>query len=97
MKIKHITGAFLEFNIGSEGNIHVQHLHVPVAFRRRGIATEMMDTLKGYSLNSFKLMIWLECSVNNPIAIKFYEHYGFKNVGYSGCDEWYEFNLEITK
>jgi ribosomal-protein-alanine N-acetyltransferase len=61
---------------------HILNLAVHIDFRRRGIATKLMNTvleeLKGKGCN----LLYLEVRVSNLDAIKFYERFGFKTASF---------------
>ena len=57
---------------------HILNLAVHEDFRRRGIATELMNTMLRESKEKACRLLYLEVRVSNLEAIKFYERFGFK-------------------
>jgi ribosomal-protein-alanine N-acetyltransferase len=57
---------------------HILNLAVHNDFRKRGIATELMNTVLGESKEKACRLLYLEVRVSNLEAIKFYERFGFK-------------------
>ena len=57
---------------------HLMTLAVHVDFRRRGIATELMNSVLEELKGKGCTLLYLEVRVSNLDAIKFYEHFGFK-------------------
>ena len=57
---------------------HLLNLAVHRDFRRRGIATELMNTVLEELKEKGCTLVYLEVRVSNLDAIKFYERFGFK-------------------
>jgi ribosomal-protein-alanine N-acetyltransferase len=57
---------------------HLLNLAVHRDFRRRGIATELMNTVLKELKEKGCTLLYLEVRVSNLDAIKFYERFGFK-------------------
>jgi ribosomal-protein-alanine N-acetyltransferase len=57
---------------------HLLNLAVHRDFRRRGIATELMNTVLEELKEKGCTLLYLEVRVSNLDAIKFYERFGFK-------------------
>jgi len=57
---------------------HILNLAVHKGFRRRGIATELMNRVLGELKKKDCRLLYLEVRVSNLKAIKFYERFGFK-------------------
>lgn len=57
---------------------HLLNLAVHRDFRRRGIATELMNTVLEELKEKGCTLVYLEVRVTNLDAIKFYERFGFK-------------------
>lgn len=57
---------------------HLLNLAVHHDFRRRGIATELMNTVLEELKEKGCTLLYLEVRVSNLDAIKFYERFGFK-------------------
>lgn len=61
---------------------HILNLAVHHDFRRRGIATTLMNSVISELKEKVCRFLSLEVRVSNLIAIKFYERAGFKIVGF---------------
>jgi ribosomal-protein-alanine N-acetyltransferase len=61
---------------------HLMNLAVHHDFRRRGIATTLMNSVMSELKGKDCRFLSLEVRVSNLIAIKFYERNGFKIVGF---------------
>jgi len=57
---------------------HLLNLAVHCDFRRRGIATKLMNTVLEELKEKGCTLLYLEVRVSNLDAIKFYERFGFK-------------------
>ncbi|MEW6068461.1 MAG: ribosomal protein S18-alanine N-acetyltransferase [Nitrospirota bacterium] len=76
----HIIGYFCANYIFDEG--HILNLAVHHDFRRQGIGTALMNN----AINELKekdcRFLYLEVRVSNIAAIKFYERFGFRIIGF---------------
>ena len=75
-----VVGYICTRHVLNEG--HIMNLAVHVDFRRRGIATELMNTVLEELKRKGCTLLHLEVRVSNVDAIKFYERFGFKIARY---------------
>ena len=73
-----VVGYICARHFSDEG--HILNLAVHHNFRRRGIATTLMDTVLSELKEKDCRLLYLEVRVSNLNAIKFYERFGFKVV-----------------
>ena len=59
----------------------ITDIAVKPAFRRRGIANELLSAALDRARKDALQMIFLEVRVSNLPAISLYEHFGFETVG----------------
>ena len=71
-----VVGYFCARHVLNEG--HILNLAVHQEFRRRGIATELMNNILVEFKEKGCNLLYLEVRVSNLDAIKFYERFGFK-------------------
>ena len=67
---------------GWNGCVMVDDIAVARSFRRRGLATALMDRVVGWTLDQGLGAIRLETQSNNVAACRFYMRYGFVLGGY---------------
>jgi ribosomal-protein-alanine N-acetyltransferase len=71
-----VVGYICTRSVLNEG--HIMNLAVHHDFRRRGIATILMNAVMEELKEKGCNLLYLEVRVSNLDAIKFYEHFGFK-------------------
>lgn len=71
-----VVGYVCSRHVLNEG--HLMTLAVHADFRRRGIATELMNSVLEELKGKGCTLLYLEVRVSNLDAIKFYERFGFK-------------------
>jgi ribosomal-protein-alanine N-acetyltransferase len=71
-----VVGYSCSRHVLNEG--HLLNLAVHHDFRRRGIATELMNNILAEFKEKGCTLLYLEVRISNLDAIKFYERFGFK-------------------
>ena len=77
--------AVIETAAGNDNRLYVSELWVDEAYRRRGIATALMNTAKARAVEEKRRAIYLETRSCNEHAIDFYISQGFTLIGFDCC------------
>jgi len=70
---------------GWSNRLLVTELWVDENYRRKGIATKLMDIAKKRAIEEKRRVLMLETQSCNEGAIAFYLQYGFKMIGFDTC------------
>ena len=74
-----ITGFIGADNVG--GEVYISNVAVREKFRKRGIASALIDAMNSYCIDHNAEFITLEVRVSNTPAVNLYKKSGFENLG----------------
>ena len=74
-----ITGFIGADDVG--GEVYISNVAVREEFRKRGIASALIDAMNSYCIDNNAEFITLEVRVSNTPAVNLYEKSGFENLG----------------
>jgi GNAT superfamily N-acetyltransferase len=60
--------------------VYVNHLHVDPRFRRRGVATALMETVERWARDKGAGSIALDTYAESPLSVPFYEAVGYERA-----------------
>jgi ribosomal-protein-alanine N-acetyltransferase len=74
--------AIVDFTAGREGTIgYIQTIEVAPAYRRRGVATGLLDQVEDSSRHFEAVAVWLHVDSTNDSAIRLYRAHGYVKQG----------------
>ena len=79
-----VDGGIITGFIGADkvgGEVYISNVAVREKFRKRGVASALIDAMNSYCIDNNAEFITLEVRVSNTPAVNLYEKSGFENLG----------------
>ncbi len=74
--------AIVDFTVEPEGTVaYIETIEISAAYRRRGIATRLLDCVQTSACQVGAVAIWLHVDTTNAAAIRLYRENGFVQQG----------------